>query len=318
MQITLWCVATKGLLDATGTASARCAPPHTGRVGSKCITCTNKLCASCYGDPSKCLSCIMGYQIRGQCIPCRGTPNPFKRSCDVCDPPRVCKKCAFGHGIDPHDSTLCRPCTANRAPDRQFPEGIRCANCAADYRRCIACVRPVDPGTTLQQNTFVLQGKCAPCPLGCRTDPGRCDRAGHCLSCSDGYGFNTTTRNNNAPSTCELCKGNLAGDPPVTCLSCVPGKPDQCIKCAPRGDGQGRWWDVAAKRCRFCPETCAECSKGGTCARCLQPCPGEGCKRCNASGTCLECVEFEFTAQGYFGYDYDEDTRTCIPFSVYA
>ena len=75
---------------------------------------------------------------------CRGTPNPFKRSCDVCDPPRVCKKCAFGHGIDPHDSTLCRPVGVDEQAEGLHVSGprchLRCRTLAAPQLTVRACM----------------------------------------------------------------------------------------------------------------------------------------------------------------------------------
>ncbi|PSC71268.1 hypothetical protein C2E20_5393 [Micractinium conductrix] len=198
-------------------ADGHCAvcPVHTGRVGTKCLSCADKLCASCPRDPAVCRRCLPGYRlVQGECVKCKGTVSPFKFSCAKCSRRRTCKACRPGYGRDADDE--CRRCTATRAPDDALPTGIPCTDCFADFEKCKACRSPLDASTGQRMNVYApSSGQCSLCPVGCHTAPGACDgTTGVCTACSRGFGFNATRK------TCVPCKGNPPLPQPPTCLDC--------------------------------------------------------------------------------------------------
>ncbi|KAL4421468.1 hypothetical protein ABPG75_010759 [Micractinium tetrahymenae] len=104
-----------------------------GRGGCR-RACSSPQCTSCPASPTKCLSCVNGYQVvSGACHP---IPQCSVQFCDKCFPgnDKFCKTCQEGYSPSANFATCVEDCNvSNCAACSPNTRGQVCARCIAPY-----------------------------------------------------------------------------------------------------------------------------------------------------------------------------------------
>ena len=192
-------------------------------------------CEDCDNHHGLCKVCAHGYTG----ILVDGLEEDFVE-CKKCK--KGCKRC--------NANGYCTECFAGRklirgvcldTPFMKSQEFKNCRNFHHDGTRCIDC------GKSEKRRWSHAYNKCIYCPSNCEV----CQLPGKCLACSKGFRVNPTTQ------SCEKCL--IPG-----CKNCHESS-KVCLECL-----GGFYFDLSAKRCVKCHESCAECSgpNPGDCRAC--------------------------------------------------
>ncbi|KRX04787.1 WW domain [Pseudocohnilembus persalinus] len=331
-----------------------------------CYTCTSP-CSQCTGTDTTCTACDNGYYLLGNSCPSTcGTgyyDNSSTNTCDTCTSPcsdcstsiTTCTACENGYYLDGNTCDTTCPTTyfGNTSTNTCDPCDGSCQQCTGPSNaECSQCVGGYYLYTTTCDTTcpngyypFSTTNTCELCSSECAT----CSSATVCLSCVDGYFFDSATSTCVTTGNCPVGTYEL-GPPSNLCDNCDTG----CTECTSTSSNcqscdTGYFWqngDTCATTCPAgqwayatnsicCDDSCLTCENTATnCTSCpdglyynsgsnscLNNCPDGQSPVGPPHNTCSDCYNTCQTCNGLSNTDclsctgayyyYDEDS-TCV------
>ncbi|XP_033150164.1 furin-like protease 2 isoform X1 [Drosophila busckii] len=260
----------------------------------------------CYGrGPTQCVACSH-YRLDNTCVsrcPPRSFPNqmgicwPCHDSCETCAGagPDSCLTCAPAH-LHVTDLAVClQVCPDGYFEDQKnrtcVPCEPNCASCQDHPEYCTSCdhhlvMHENKCYSACPLNTYETEeNKCAYCDASCASCNGATDR--DCITCRSSRYAHERQCLNNCPAGyyadkkrleclpcqdgCKSCSSN------GICTECLPdwmlNKKDKCILAGSESCADAEYFDVQARQCKPCHNSCESCN-GPLSSHCLS-CPAD-------------------------------------------